>query len=242
MLIFSVSDTGLVRNNNEDYHRYDWARQIILLADGVGGHAFGEIASRVAVESAWQYLLRNETLPEDECLEADEALAECMAFANQKVLNQQRIKPAYYNMGTTLVAAWLLDKTLHYAWVGDSRLYHVKASDLQITQLTKDHTVLQENQDKGNPDPDTDISGCLITRMIGSMYNAQPGLGKLEVESGDLLLACSDGLSDMVSLEKMQECMVSHASRLSDAPMALRNLAYEAGARDNITAVVALVD
>jgi protein phosphatase len=237
MLIFSITDRGLVRHNNEDYHRYDWDKQLMLLADGVGGHAHGEVASQVAVESAWQYMIRNETLDEDERLDLKDALAESMAFANQKVLNQQRIKPAYAHMGTTLIAACLDGLTLHYAWIGDSRIYRICPDEGSITQLTVDHTLYQEKQDKGE-DPDLDLTGHLITRMIGSMYNAQPAVTSAEVASNDLILICSDGLSDMISDEAIRDCLLEYREKLAEAPMALRNLVYEAGARDNLTAIV----
>lgn len=239
MLIFSISDTGMVRSNNEDYHRYDRDKRIILVADGMGGHAHGEIASRVAVESAWHYLLRNESLSEDESLEPDQAITECIAFANQKVLNQQRIKPSYYDMGTTLVVAWQQGQTLYFGWVGDSRLYLLRGND-SFERLTVDHTVYQERRDKGE-DPNIDMTGHIITRMIGSMYNAVPGLGAVEVTRGDLLLACTDGITDMVPDAGICECLQDHRDRLFDAPMALRNRAYEKGARDNLTAVVGRV-
>ncbi len=240
MQIYSTTDTGLVRHNNEDYHRYDNKRKLMILADGVGGHAYGEIASRIAVESAYQYWLRNETLPDDESLETPHALVECLSFANQKVLTQQNIRPDYYNMGTTLAMAVLNDHTLYYAWVGDSRIYHISAATRSIRQLSIDHTLLQEAADGGTLDPEKLAPGNIITRVIGSMYNAQPESGTATMTSGDLLLLCSDGLTDLVEDEQICDIMMTDKP-LYEIPHALVAEAYNYGAHDNITAVVARV-
>jgi serine/threonine protein phosphatase PrpC len=237
MQIYSTTDTGLVRHNNEDYHRYDNKRQLMILADGVGGHAYGEIASRIAVESAYQYWLRNETLPEEESLETPHALLECMSFANQKVLTQQNIRPDYYNMGTTLVMAVVEGDTLYYAWVGDSRIYHVDAETRSIRQLSIDHSLLQEAIDGGTLDPEKMAPGNIITRVIGSMYSAKPESGKAIMTAGDMILLCSDGLTDMVDDEKICDILLTDMP-LYDLPRALVSEAYKAGAHDNVTAIV----
>ena len=240
MRIYSVTDTGLVRHNNEDYHRYDNKRQLMILADGVGGHAHGEIASRIAVESAFNYWIRTETLSEEENLDIPDALLECLSFANQKVLTQQNIKPDYYNMGTTLVMAVLAGRTLYYAWVGDSRIYHISKGTRSIRQLSIDHSLLQEDIDGGTTNPDKIAPGNIITRMIGSMYNAQPEGGKAEVRSEDLILLCSDGLSDLVDDETLCDLMLAELP-LYELPRSLISSAYKAGAKDNITVIVAQV-
>ncbi len=241
--ISSLTDPGLVRPNNEDFYLFSREYRIIIIADGVGGHEYGEVASKLAAESAYA-LLENE-FNEDNELEADdpvELLNRAVVFANRKVIDMKVQRPSHQRMGTTLSCLYLDNAFVYFSYVGDSRVYHIDLDNKVITQLSTDHTLAQ-NQLDPNLVPDLHARAShILTRMIGAGNSINPGFGKHPVKTGDLILTCTDGLSDLVSNELILETLLEHQRDLDKALQGLLKAVKEAGARDNITVVLASAD
>lgn len=238
--ISSLTDTGLVRSKNEDFCLFSREFRLIIVADGVGGYDYGEVASRLAAESAYA-LLENE-FDEANQLDAEDPLKllnKAVIFANQKVIEMKVQKPSHQQMGTTLTCVYVDDSFVYYSYVGDSRVYHVSTADKKISQLTTDHTL---SQNKLNQDLVPNLharSNHVLTRMVGAGNSLNPGFGKYPLQPGDLLLTCTDGLSDLVSDEAILEVVLSNLNDMNNCLQFLLELVKNEGARDNITMVMA---
>jgi len=142
-------------------------------------------------------------------------------------------------MWTTLICVYVDDDFVYFSYVGDSRLYHVSIADKKITQLTTDHTL---SQNKLNQDLVPNLharSNHVLTRMVGAGNSLNPGFGKSPLQSGDILLICTDGLSDLVSDENILQAVLNNANDMNNCLQYLLELVNNEGARDNITMVMA---
>lgn len=228
------SDVGLVRQGNED--GVYAGTNAFAVADGMGGHAAGEIASQAALEPV--AALDGARFDSDE--QVREALHEALEAANHSVVQKAEDDPAYRGMGTTLTAGVVREDRLHMAHVGDSRAYLLRG-DEPLTQLTTDHTVVEELMRNGQLSPE-DIHDhpqrSVITRAIG----IEPGveidsLPPLTLEPGDQVLLCSDGLTGPVSDAEIADILRNHRDGES-ACEALVDAANAAGGPDNITVLL----
>ncbi len=241
--ISSLSDTGLVRSTNEDFYLFSRDYRIIIIADGVGGYDYGEVASRIAAESAYA-LLENE-FDEDNQLNADDPiqlLNKAIVFANQKVIDMKVQKPSHQQMGTTLTCFYLDDDFVYFSYIGDSRLYHISLQENKISQLTVDHTL---SQNKLNQDLMPNLharANHVLTRMIGAGNSINPGYGKYPLQKGDMLLTCTDGLSDLVSEESILQTLAENKNDMDNCLQNLLKQVRKEGARDNITVVLASLE
>jgi serine/threonine protein phosphatase PrpC len=238
--ISSLTDAGLVRPKNEDFCLFSREFHLFIIADGVGGYDYGEVASRLAAESAYA-LLENE-FDEDNQLDVEDPvklLNKAVVFANQKVIEMKVQKPSHQQMGTTLTCVYVDNGFAYYSYVGDSRLYHVSVADKKISQLTTDHT-LSQNKLKQDLVPNLHArSNHVLTRMIGAGNSLNPGFGKYPLQPGDVLLTCTDGLSDLVSDENILQATLDNVNDMNSCLQHLLELAKKEGARDNITMVMA---
>ncbi len=237
MKTFSKTDVGMVREVNED-HVFVSAEPIgkfpnlFVVADGMGGHQAGEYASRLAVEVLRQELARG-TLEEPEV-----AIREAIAVANEKLLETARQDVKLQGMGTTLVVATVIEQTLCFANVGDSRLYLLND---EIKQLSKDHSLVQEmvrlggiNQEEAKYHPDKNI----ITRAVGAKEKIEIDYFEYRLKKGDMILMCTDGLSNMV--EDAEIFRIVKSSRdVVEAVERLIEKANSNGGSDNIGIIVA---
>lgn len=232
--MYGLTDPGQVRESNEDAVRWDEAGGWVLLADGMGGHMAGEVASRLAIETLAEYLpLQGEKAPASML---DAAVAE----ANARIHQQSRSDVRYHNMGTTLVAGLFQDDTLIAAHVGDSRLYRYRDGVLQ--QLSHDHSLVQELVDEGMMSPADAAESQyrnVITRALGLDQRVEVDVQQHPLQAGDLYLFCSDGLSDMLGDEELarllpDEDLVQLAQRLVDE-------ANMRGGKDNISVILVRV-
>ena len=222
------TDTGRQRRENEDsaYVR----APVFVVADGMGGAQAGEVASRMAVE-AFEQGLPGSGSPQDR-------LAALVHGANQRIYDQSRAEKARAGMGTTLTAAYLADGRLAIAHVGDSRAYLLRSGEM--TRLTQDHSLVDELVRQGKL---TEAQAAehpqrsIITRALGPEPDVEVDTFDYPVQSGDVLLLCSDGLTSMVSEDRVAETLLS-ASTLEEAADALIREANDAGGRDNITVVL----
>tara|TARA_R110002110_G_scaffold376446_1_gene586271 strand:+ start:22890 stop:23624 length:735 start_codon:yes stop_codon:yes gene_type:complete len=238
--ISSITDPGLVRPKNEDFYLFSRERRIIIIADGVGGHDYGEVASQLAAESAYA-LLENE-FTDDNQLENDDPVAllnKSVVFANRKVIDMKVQKPSHQEMGTTLSCLYMDDAYVYFSYIGDSRVYHIDTEQKQITQLTTDHTLAQNRLDKNLVPGLHARAEHILTRMIGAGNSINPGFGKHPLKPGDLILSCTDGLSDLISKDQILQILLEHADDMNSSLELLLKQVKEQGARDNVTIVLA---
>jgi protein phosphatase len=226
--IVSLTDTGLQRRDNEDSK---FARApVFVVADGMGGAQAGEVASKIAVE-AFELSLPDEGRPEEQ-------LAERAREANQRIYALSREEQERAGMGTTLTAAYLGDRDLAIAHVGDSRAYLFR--DGELKRLTQDHSLVDELVRRGKL---TEAQAAehpqrsIITRALGPEEDVEVDTFTYPLRPGDVVLLCSDGLTSMVSEERVAQILGS-AEALDQVGRALIREANEAGGRDNITVVL----
>ena len=227
----SRTDIGSVREQNED--SLVVAPPLFVVADGMGGHAAGEVASEIAVTTI------QECAPEH----ADaEDLGAAVELANRDIIDAALSGRGREGMGTTCTACMLEENRLVIAQVGDSRAYLLHKGEL--TQLTRDHSLMANMIEAGQITPEearTHPNRSVITRALGNDPATTPDLYEINVESGDRLLVCSDGLTSMVEDPRIEELM----NRQPDAQKCattLVNEAIAAGGADNVTVIVANVE
>ena len=238
---FSALDTGRVRRNNEDMVLVDPAHGLCLLADGMGGYNAGEVASDMAVQEVHAQLLHWFTTCGSEPGADDirSALVDAAQTANQKVFDAAVGTPEFRGMGTTLVAALFLGHSAWIGHIGDSRAYLFRAGHLG--QISRDHSLLQEQIDAGlitHDEAAFALHRNLVTRAVGVEDIVELEVHEHPLEPGDLLLLCSDGLSDMLPDAVMAQVLAAHEN-LPAAAAALVEAANAAGGRDNIALILA---
>mgnify|MGYP003288792738 CR=1 FL=1 len=237
MKTFSKTDIGMVREVNQDYVFTSAAPignlpNLLVVADGMGGHRAGEYASRLAVEVLKQSLADSvETNPET-------MIRNAIAHANEGVLNAAKQDENLNGMGTTLVVATVIERTLYFANVGDSRLYLINDD---IKQLSRDHSLVQEmvrlggiNRDEAKHHPDKNI----ITRAIGVKDEVEIDFFEYRLKKEDIILMCTDGLCNMVEDEEILH-IVKFSRDVVEMVEQLIERAKENGGSDNIGVVVA---
>lgn len=227
----AITDRGLVRQNNEDSAHA--GPHLLLLADGMGGHAAGEVASKLMVE----HLEHLEQDPEDNDMLA--LLGAAAEDANASIAAHVEEHPETEGMGTTLTAMMFNGSEFGVCHVGDSRGYRLRAG--KLTQITKDDTYVQSLVDEGRLDP-ADVSSHPQKSLILKAYTGrpvEPTLFMLDAKVGDRLLLCSDGLSDPVTASTIE--LALGQGTLDDAAVTLRDLALRSGGPDNVTIVLAEV-
>ena len=221
------TDVGRVREGNED--AYAVLDSLFAVADGMGGHQGGEVASRIALETLERMSPSGDGEPH---------LADVVKHANRNVLEAASKDPRLAGMGTTLTAALALDDGIHVAHVGDSRAYLLRDGDLR--QLTIDHTVVQRLVDEGRitrNEADIHPQRSILTRALGVDQEVTVDEAVVDVEPGDRLLLCSDGLTGMVDEDEIRRLLAENEDPQA-ASDALVDAANQAGGQDNITAVV----
>ncbi|MBR3624541.1 MAG: Stp1/IreP family PP2C-type Ser/Thr phosphatase [Selenomonadaceae bacterium] len=231
MRIFQDTDAGSVRETNED--ALFASENILLVADGMGGHAAGEVASSLLTETIKSYLTDRDFIDES-------VLKDSILLANEVILRKANEKPEYYGMGTTATLAYADKNILYYAHVGDSRLYVFRNGNLN--QITEDHSyvaklvkegVITEEEALHHPKKN------YILRAVGTEKKLEVDTGKLELLRGDKLLLTTDGITNVLDKENIIK-MLSNDD-INPAEMMVK-LALKMVARDNITAVVAIYD
>jgi protein phosphatase len=231
------SDTGNVRRRNEDAVFVDPQRGLFIVADGMGGHQAGEVASRIAVETIGSRLHGSTPAKNEESTR--KRLVEVIAEAHEEILRRSSMLIELEGMGSTVVLAWIADESIHLASVGDSRayLYH----DGNLRQLTEDHSIAARMVRQGELDA-TDAKQHALHSVL---YNAlgqdgQPpeiDVHSYEQHEEDTLLLCSDGLTDMVEDHEIEKILQASTS-VQAASDQLIERAKQNGGRDNITAIL----
>ncbi len=238
--LHAAVDPGRARSNNEDSAVVDAGVSLAVLADGMGGYNAGEVASNMATSFVKTELGRWLREANSQASDADvrRAMDICVDNANRAIFNAANANPQYAGMGTTLVVAVFRDTRLLLGHVGDSRCYRLRAGRLQ--QLTRDHSLLQEQIDAGLITPEQAAFSAnknLVTRAVGVEDTVLLETHQHAVQPLDMYLMCSDGLSDMLDEAGMVQLLQRHAA-LPECAQALIDAANEAGGKDNISVVL----
>ena len=242
---FSIrTDPGLARENNEDSVTVDEPTRLSNLADGMGGYNAGEIASGMATTFIKSELGRwlAQAGRHANAKEVRRAMEICVDNANRSIFNAANSNPQYSGMGTTLVVGVFQDGRLLLGHIGDSRCYRLRGSEL--AQITKDHSLLQEQMDAGLITPEqaaVSTNKNLVTRALGVEDAVLLDVNEHRVEPGDIYLMCSDGLSDMVDDSGIARILAGDVT-LEEKAVQLVDAANANGGRDNISVMLAQAD
>ena len=238
MKTYSITDVGKRREMNQDYvfasdQPVGNLPNLLIVADGMGGHKAGDLASRYAVETMVEYI-RNEKKEERPI----PLLGAAIHTANDAVAAKAKTNRELEGMGTTVVAAAVQGEYLYVANVGDSRLYLI---DREIEQITRDHSLVEEmirvgelKREDARKHPDRNV----ITRAVGVHTPVKIDFFDVKLERGDIILLCSDGLTNMVEDSEILR-IVRKSSSLKEAAQKLVNEANKNGGKDNISVVLA---
>lgn len=229
------SDIGLVRKTNEDSYVF-LPPEIFAVADGMGGHEAGEIASSLAVATVKEYFSQYKGT-----LSPDVLIRQAVIRANQVIYQMAQQKPECSGMGTTLTAVYLHGETVFWSHVGDSRLYHLSNSDFK--QITQDHSLVWELLQRGTisaEEAHVHPHRNILTRAVGTTEDIQVDSGSFSWQSGDQLLICSDGLTTMLTDEKIAAALTANTEDQERVTENLVVSANAAGGMDNITAILLL--
>ncbi|MBP3961111.1 Stp1/IreP family PP2C-type Ser/Thr phosphatase [Paenibacillus lignilyticus] len=240
MKIAYRSDVGRIRSINEDTawsDSYEFGLTVAIVADGMGGHKAGEVASQLAVDTfreALQGVSAALSLEERKLL-----MSQAILQANEVVFDMASNNEQFHNMGTTVVAALIQDDNGVIGHIGDSRVY--KWREGVLTQLTEDHTLVQELVKSGQitlEEAAVHPRRNVITRALGTDEEVEVDIICTSWRAGDLLMLCSDGLTTMASTSAIMETLGQDDLNLDQKADRLVQLALEAGGDDNITVVL----
>jgi serine/threonine protein phosphatase PrpC len=237
---FSITDIGEKRRINQDYvfcevNAIGNLPNLFIVADGMGGHNAGDYASRFCVEFFTEHI-RNSDITSPIAL-----IEEAITVTNDKLYEKSKQQADYEGMGTTFVAATICDNVMYVANIGDSRLYVISN---EIIQITEDHSLVQAMVKTGELDKDEAKSHPnknIITRALGTNETAQPDFFEVELDEGDIVLLCSDGLTNMLNDETIEKIIRENADNLQAATEILVKQANENGGKDNITVIIVKV-
>ncbi len=237
MQTFSITDTGRMRNANQDYifceeNAVGSFPNLFIVADGMGGHKAGDLASRLCVEEVVSQIEKSTKITPIGIFE------QAVEAANKRVYQTSMQDQMYYGMGTTLVAAVVLGNTAYVVNVGDSRLYVLKEN---LRQVTVDHSLVEEMVQSGRihkEDMRTHPNKNIITRALGTNLEVKADCFEIEVREGDVLLLCSDGLSNMLDDGNMEDIIRENRENMKAAAEKLVAAANDAGGKDNISVVL----
>ncbi|HEY3202375.1 MAG TPA: Stp1/IreP family PP2C-type Ser/Thr phosphatase [Thermoanaerobaculia bacterium] len=244
---YGLTDVGKKRKHNEDAYALDVAEGLFIVADGMGGHAAGEVAAKITVETIGEFIAATRQKEEatwpfrynHELNFNGNRLAIAIEKANERVMSAVAAQPWLKGMGTTVVAGLLNEKILSLAHVGDSRAYRYRGGEL--SRLTDDHSWVHEQVSAGiltEEEAKTHPLKNVVTRALGGGPSVSPDLREMEFSPGDAFLFCSDGLTTMLSDEEIRDSVAADEKRDAQTLCQdLVDLANEKGGVDNITVV-----
>lgn len=243
---YGLTHVGRQRQHNEDSYLVADEAKLFLVADGMGGHAAGEIASRIAVDSISEFILHTKeddgTWPhayDEHFKRSTNRLMAAVRLANTRVLEAMRKDARLRGMGTTVVACLADGETMSVAHVGDSRAYMIRNNQLQ--RITNDHSWVFEQVQAGmltEAEAEKHPLRNVITRALGGALQVTPDASEIEVKEGDVFLLCSDGLTGMVPEDEILKVVTQSDGDLEKACQKLIEEANERGGLDNVTAIL----
>lgn len=242
LLAAGATHVGMKRSRNQDSFLVDLNLGLFIVADGMGGHLGGEVASKLAIESIASYLQThsNDLKPASPFVSAIESANEVI---QQKAIND----PTLQGMGTTTTALYFCGETLYIGHVGDSRCYYIFSRD-RIWQLTRDHSLVQEKVRAGlitHEQAKTDKMKNVITRSVGFEERVLVELYQMSYQAGDVFVVCCDGISNMLSNTEICATVTQALLKRGSVELAaqsLINVSNEKGADDNVTTIVIQVN
>lgn len=243
----AMTNTGRVRLQNEDCIAISPSYGFAVLADGMGGYSGGEIASGIAIDVVKSVLESQLSCPQANLLASPasnarplpQLLDDAIQTANTAILQAARAEPEHAGMGTTIVVAVIGHGTITIAHVGDSRVYRMRHGEL--VQLTRDHSLLQEQIDAGLIHPEHArfaLNKNLVTRAVGVGRDMEVDTQECALEPSDVYLLCSDGLSDMLTDDEMAAILSDRSAPLQSICEALVAYANDKGGHDNISVIL----
>jgi len=243
-----LTDPGRQRAGNEDSIAVQPELGLAVLADGMGGHQAGEVASSMAVDIVRRHFVEALARPAPRgkkgrgAKEAVElrAAGEAIRLANSAIYEMARARPECAGMGSTIVVAVFYGDKMCVAHVGDSRLYRFRRG--RIEQLTQDHSVIQELVSRGlvtREEAQHSIGKNLVTRALGVESGVTPDIAEQTVQNGDIYLLCSDGLNDVITDPEIAQELGKNGANLEETTRRLVALANARGGPDNISVILA---
>jgi len=245
--VCAKTDKGLIRYNNEDNYVYitnddkstglniSERGMLFAIADGMGGHAAGEVASRIACDSILTYY----NFKKFKSSNIISILKNIFIKTNLDIINKSIYHSELSGMGTTLSVLVLINKTALIAHIGDTRIYVIRNDDIQL--LTKDHTEVQTILDMGYITPEeaaVHSSRNVLTQAIGVDHNLDVFSNTFEIECGDIFILTTDGLHDLITDEKIKKTILKNENNIKNACDTLVELAIDEGGKDNITVII----
>ncbi|MCP3687417.1 MAG: Stp1/IreP family PP2C-type Ser/Thr phosphatase [Gammaproteobacteria bacterium] len=248
--ILGLTDTGMVRKNNEDCIGFDSALGLVVLADGMGGHRGGEVASSLTVDSIIDTVQQKLPTVEAGNIDADTGFSlesicirDAIVQANSLVYTTSEENPDHRGMGTTVVVVQFYNNTISIAHIGDSRCYRVRKNKME--QITRDHSLLQELIDRGFYTPEeakNSMNRNLVTRAVGIDQVVVVELQEDVAMNNDIYMLCSDGLTDCVEDEYIHLTIKKFSDNLEEAAKQLITKANQNGGKDNISVMLCRID
>lgn len=236
---FAMTDIGSRRQVNQDYvycsdDAVGLLPNLYIVADGMGGHKAGDFASRYSVSEF------EKEIKEQKARTIIGSMEGAVRLVNERLLKEAEAEPEYQGMGTTFVAACITQESLYVLNIGDSRLYLLSEKGT-IRQITQDHSLVEEKILRGEierKDAKNHPEKNVITRALGAAEQVVPDFFEVELEAGDYVLLCSDGLTNMVEDINIKEIILQKDASLEEKAEKLINLANENGGKDNISLVL----
>jgi len=239
LLMAGSTDPGRVRGQNEDNIAFVPDAGLAVVADGMGGHQAGEVASKLAVDVITHHII--ETLADSGANGAAEikSVGEAIQLANRAIYDHARNQPEYAGMGSTVVVTLFYDDKLCVGHVGDSRLYRFRNNLLE--QITQDHSVVQELVSRGlvtAEEARQSVNKNLVTRALGVDPAVTPDISEHALQDDDIYLLCSDGLNDVLADGDIEMMLIEHRRQLEDAVQHMIDMANDRGGPDNISVIL----
>lgn len=242
-----MTDTGRARDHNEDAIAWDVERGLALLADGMGGHQAGDVASRLSLEQLQAILLPAlakplRLRPNKGASKHATLVRRAVNKANSAVFDYAEANPACKGMGTTLALVLFYDDKVVVGHVGDSRVYRLRGRSLEA--MTADHSLVRELLEQGAisaEEAENNPYRHVITKAVGVRPKVVTEVREFPAQPGDVFLLCSDGLTDMVDDSVITDCLLAAAGNWQRAAQRLIDVANNNGGRDNISVVLAAV-
>lgn len=244
LIIGVSSDVGKIREINQDSFSYTDLDELplFLVADGMGGHNAGEVASSIAVDTIKKmfYNSIDSFLARD--IDVPQFIIDALSTANKEIMNMAKENAGYNGMGTTVTMAFLFENVLYVGHIGDSRAYLLRGCEL--VQLTQDHSLVAELVRNGSISQEEAINHPqknIITRALGTNEEIKIDIISKEIEKDDIVILCTDGLTNMVSDERIKNILISNKD-IQDSCNILIKTANDLGGFDNTTVMLIKID
>lgn len=238
-MVFAKTDIGKARELNQDYYYISSPEDTIklyILADGMGGYKGGEVASRLATEAVKEYIYNNFDKTEKQRDDILKLINDAMLYANKVVYEKSKEVEEFEGMGTTLEICLIYNNKAYTGHIGDSRIYRIRKGIMR--KLTKDHSYVQKLVEDGKitrEEANTHPKKNMLMKALGCMPFLEPDIRARNIEENDILIMCSDGLTNMVAEEQICSSIQNNPEAAVDE---LVKVANEAGGYDNITVVI----